>query len=304
MTCRLSPLSSAVALAAAAALWSPSTRAADPTTADCLAASEVSLKLGNAHKLRTERSQLLVCAAPSCPVDIRKECLRRVDEVNAAIPTLVFEARDASGADLSAVKVTMDSEVLAERLEGTPLSLDPGEHTFVFETAGQLALTKALVIREAEKDRRESITFGPNGAPASPASPLTAATPALPAAAGEPLSTAHPPPPPRQGLGTQRIVALAAGGLGLVGLGIGAGLGLSARSQYNDANTICPGTVCPSQDAVDKSKSAAQKGNIATAAFIVGGLGVGAGVVLWLTGAPAHTQIGIGPTSVTMRMSW
>jgi hypothetical protein len=53
-------------------------RAADPTTADCLAASESALKSGNEHKLRAERSQLLVCAAASCPADLRKECASRV----------------------------------------------------------------------------------------------------------------------------------------------------------------------------------------------------------------------------------
>jgi hypothetical protein len=304
MTRRPSPIASAVALAAAASFWSPPTQAVDPTTADCLAASEVSLKLGNAHRLRAERSQLLVCAAPSCPVDIRKECLRRVDEVNAAIPTLVFDVKDGSGADLSAVKVTVDGEVLAERIEGTPLSVDPGEHSFVFETPGQPTVTRRLVIRESEKDRREPITFGSSGAPASPAQPASPAIAPPPAVTTEPLATAPPPAPAPRGMGTRRVVALAVGGLGVVGLGVGTALGLSAKSSNDDANSICPNTMCASQDAVDKSKSAAQKGNIATAAFIVGGLGIGAGVVLWLTGAPAPAQVGIGPTSVDLRMSW
>src|SRR5882724_3225978 len=63
-------------------------RAADPTIAECLAASDASLKLGTDHKLQAERAQLLVCSASSCPSDIRKECLSRVEEVNAAIPSL------------------------------------------------------------------------------------------------------------------------------------------------------------------------------------------------------------------------
>jgi len=50
--------------------------AADPTTADCLAASDASLKAGNEHKVRAERAQLLVYAATTCPADIRKECSR------------------------------------------------------------------------------------------------------------------------------------------------------------------------------------------------------------------------------------
>jgi hypothetical protein len=97
----------------------------DPTTADCLGANEAALKSGNEHHLRAERGHLLVCASASCPADVRSECLRRVDEINAAIPTVIFEAKDGAGGDLSAVRVTMDGEVLAERLEGTALSINP-----------------------------------------------------------------------------------------------------------------------------------------------------------------------------------
>jgi hypothetical protein len=76
--------------------------AADPTTADCLSASESSLSLRNQHKLREARAALLICSAASCPGDVRAECTRRVSEVNAAIPTIVFEAKDSSGGTISA----------------------------------------------------------------------------------------------------------------------------------------------------------------------------------------------------------
>ena len=100
--------------------------AADPTTADCLNANNRSIDLRNNHRLRAARGQLLICAANNCPADIRKECTRRVDEVNGQIPTIIFEAKDAaSGKDLSAVKVTMDGELIADRLEGTAISIDP-----------------------------------------------------------------------------------------------------------------------------------------------------------------------------------
>src|SRR5580700_4041082 len=99
-------LVSMTVIAAVVMLGEAAAQAADPTTADCLAASDASLKFGNDHKLRAERSQLLVCASSTCPTDIKKECLTRVDEVNVQIPTIVFSVNDAKGADLSAVKVT------------------------------------------------------------------------------------------------------------------------------------------------------------------------------------------------------
>ena len=153
--------------------------AGEPTVKECLAASEASLKLGSEYKLRAERAQLLICASASCPSDIRKECLRRVDEVNAAIPSIVFEAKDAEGNDLTAVKVTMDGEVLTERLRGIALPVDPGEHSFRFEVAGSPSIEKPLVIREAQKDRHETVIITASGSAAkkvdsaqsSPASP-------------------------------------------------------------------------------------------------------------------------------------
>src|SRR5262245_41221309 len=133
--------------------------AADPTTADCLAANDKSISLRNEHKLLAARAQLSVCAASSCPGDIRKACMRRIDQMNASVPTVVFEAKDGSGNDLTAVKVKMDGEILAERLEGTAISLDPGAHSFTFEAQDQPTITKQLVVREGQKDRREPIQF-------------------------------------------------------------------------------------------------------------------------------------------------
>jgi hypothetical protein len=276
-------------IAAAIAVGEGAAFAADPTTADCLAASDASLKLGNDHKLRAERSQLLVCAAPTCPADIRKECLGRVDEVNAQVPTIVFSAKDSSGADLSAVRVTMDGEVLAERFQGTALSIDPGEHTFTFETAGQPPVMKKLVIVQGQKDRREVITFGTDqGGTATPA--------ALPST---------PPPNDSGGMGTQKILAIVAGGIGIVGLGLGTVFGIMASSQKNDAQSACPSNPCATQDGVNKWSTAGSTGNISTIGFIVGGVGVAGAAVLWFTApSSSNTQVGFGPGILQLKGTW
>ena len=283
-------LVSMTVIAAAIMLGEGPAFAADPTTADCLAASDASLKLGNDHKLRAERSQLLVCATSTCPADIRKECLGRVDEVNAQIPTIVFSAKDSSGADLSAVRVTMDGEVLAERFQGTALSIDPGEHTFTFETAGQPPSMKKLVIVQGQKDRREVITFGTDqGGTATPmaASPST------------------PPPNDSGGMGTQKNLAIVAGGIGVVGLGLGTVFGVMASSQKNDAQSACPSNPCSTQDGANKWSTAGSTGNISTIGFIVGGVAVAGGAVLWFT-APSSSsaQVGFGPGILQLKGTW
>jgi hypothetical protein len=267
--------------------------AADPTTADCLAASEASLKAANVHHLRAERGYLLICAASSCPGDIRKECLRRVDEVNADIPTMVFSARDgSSGNELSAVKVTMDGEVLAERLEGTAVSIDPGEHTFTFETPGQTTLTKQFLVQQAQKDRRETIVFG---APPS----TTVAT----GVTSSPLPGTPPPAGRNGGLGTQRALAIAAWGIGLAGIGVGAAFGLVAMSDKNDAQNQCPNS-CATQAGVDAWHKAGTAATASTIGFVAGGVGVVGGLLLWFTAPRTNTQLAIGPTELQLRGTW
>ncbi|MEO7035633.1 MAG: hypothetical protein ABI548_17040 [Polyangiaceae bacterium] len=288
------------------ALTSSAARAADPTTGDCLAASEASLKLGNKHALRAERSQLLVCSSSNCPADIRRECTRRVDEVNGAIPTIIFEAKDADGQDLSAVKVTMDGEVLAERLEGSALSIDPGEHTFTFETPGQPVVEKKFVIREAQKERREQIAFGTPKA----ASPASAAA-SVPAA--QVMTPGEPQPSPLasdagHGLGTQKTVAIVAGGVGVVGVVVGAIFGLQSKSKHDKAASLqCSGATCPDASGVTASSDARSAGNISTVAFVVGAVGLAGGAALWFTAKPAEssgTQVGLGLGTIQVRGAW
>jgi hypothetical protein len=285
------------AVVAASAVASPS-RAADPTTADCLGASESAISLRNAHKLRAARAQLLVCAAPNCPSDVRNECIRRVTEVNASIPTIVFEVKDATGADLSAVKVSMDGEPLAERLEGTPLSIDPGAHTFAFEAAGQANIEKTFIIRQGEKDRREKVILSAAAPTALTApEPPSASAPAQPETAS--LSTDQ-----ASKLPAQKIGAIVAASVGVVGLGIGTVFGLQSMSKHKEASNACPDR-CTDQNGVDLWNSARSAGNAATVGFIVGGVGLAAGAVLWFTAKPsASTQIGFGPGSVELKGSW
>lgn len=258
-----------------------SARAAEPTTTECLAASEASIKAGNDHKLRAERQQLLVCAAASCPTEIRKECTRRVDEVNAAIPTLVFEAKGEAGDDLSEVKVTMDGEVLAERLDGSALSVDPGEHTFTFETTGQAPVEKKLVVREADKQRHEAVQFG---------TPRTGG--------GD-----HPAATPSGGHSTQKVIAAVVAGVGVVGLGIGGTFGMLAISKKNDAEKICPAD-CVDQKGQQAWTDAKSAGNISTIAFIAGGAALATGAVLWFTAGPSKTEVSVGLGSVRVKGSF
>jgi hypothetical protein len=265
------------------ALTDRDARAADPTTADCLGATESSVKLRNEHKLRAERAQLLICASENCPADIRKDCAGRVEEVNTQIPTIIFQAKDGAGADLSAVKVTMDGEVLTERLEGTAISIDPGAHTFTFEAAGQPLVTKQFVIQEAQKDRREEIVFGaPAGSVSSAIQPAT-----------------QPPTQPSRGLGTQRVLGLVAGGGGVAAIAVGSVFGILTGSAISQQKTDCPSSMtCPNPKAAASDHSTwTTDSAVSTAMFVVGGVLLAGGAVLFFLPRHPSEQVQTPPTA-------
>ncbi len=225
--------------------------------------------------------------------------MSRIEELKPQIPTIIFDAKDASGADLSAVKITMDGEVLTERLEGTALAVDPGEHTFTFETADRPPVTRTLMVLQTQKDRREVVTFG-------------AATPQpSPASAPQPVSVTPLPAAPEEkglGMGTQKVLALVAGGVGVVGVGLGTAFGVMALSQKSDAHNACPATSCPTQDGLNKWNTAGTTGDVSTVGFIVGGAGLVGAAVLWFT-APRSSggvtaQVGLGPRGVQLKGTW
>ncbi len=268
--------------------------AADTATTECLAASENAYKSAKEHKLLQERMQLLTCAAEHCPADVRKDCVQRMDDVNRAIPSIVFEVKDSAGNDLSDVKVTMDATRVAERLDGTAITLDPGRHKFTFEIAGRSPIEKEYVIVVSQKERRETILVDSISAKAEVVPPT-------------------PGPQPRvsqesSGLGSQKIVAIIAGSIGVVGVGVGSVFGLISKSKHDDAAQHCNGSICRDQQGIDFKTSAIHAGNVSTVAFVVGAAGLAGGAALWFT-APhqrevSGTSLGLVPGGVLLKGNW
>jgi hypothetical protein len=259
---------------------------ADATKEQCADSDVKAQDLRRDGKLSAAREKLRLCAAQSCPPIVRDDCTKRLDDLEKAQPTLIFEARDGAGNDLSAVKVTVDGLPFADRLAGAPLRVDPGEHTFTFEVAGQPTLQKKIVVRENEQGRRESVVLGP-AAQSPVGSPET------------PSSSSRP--------GAQKILAVVAGAVGVVGVGLGSAFGLIALSKKNDAQNACPDQ-CKDPSGVSQWSDAKSAGNVSTVAFVVGGVALAAGAVLWLT-APSSTpgpsaQVGVGPGVLQVAGVW
>jgi hypothetical protein len=122
----------ALAAFAIGALATWNARASDEKQV-CLRAVEHAQLVRLDGKLREAREGFMTCARAVCPDAIRQDCTRWVTEVDASLPTVVFEAVWADGRDVAGLTVMLDGQPLADAGAGRAVALDPGKHTFRFE---------------------------------------------------------------------------------------------------------------------------------------------------------------------------
>jgi hypothetical protein len=254
-----------LALAATLVAWPAISRADDAT---CIDASEKSISLRREGKLHDALKVLASCSDPACPAEVKEECAKRIAKIDEAMPTLVLVAKSSKGEDVPDVSVTLDGSPLALRVDGRPLSLDPGSHTFVLTAKGQPPVERTLLLREGEKNRQELVRIGPEPAP--------------------------PPPPPRatppvnDSWGGQKIAGVVIAGVGVLGLGLGGTFGALAMSEQKTEQNDCSSSSCknPSgaRSAYDRASTDA---TVSTVSFIAGGALVAGGAVLFFLAKPA-----------------
>ena len=189
-------------------------------------------------------------------------------------------------AKIPGLVVQRDGQTIDPAIYGVPVAVDGGPHTISLTATGKTAVS-------------ESITIGMEADQKTYAAPPLVDAPV----AAAPLSsdsTSH-------GLGTQKILAIASGGVGVVGLGLGAAFGAIALSDKSSAQSICPSAQCPTAAGVTKWNSVSSAATVSTVGFIIAGVGLAGGAVLWFT-APkvgnASTQVGFGPGSLQVKGSW
>lgn len=240
---------------------------AKATKVACVQASDKAQTLKGDGKLIDAREQLLVCAREACPAPVRKDCTRRLAELDDALPSIVIGAKDSSGKDVIDVKVSIDGVVVLEKLDGKALSVDPGAHTFKFEHATLPTVTEQVLVQQGVKNRPFTVTFP---APAAPPTDV---------------------PKARIPLGTWIL-----GGVGVVALGGFAVLGIGARSRANELRNTCAPT-CASED-VDGLK---RRMLFADVSLGVGVLALGGATLVWALSArsaepsPAALAVSVVP---------
>ncbi len=152
--------------------------ATSPVAADqkqeCIDSHAQAQKLRRSGELIAARAQLVACAQDVCPGLVRSECAQWLEEVNAAIPTVLFEALGADGQKTAEMAVHADGELLLGRLPGVAVPLDPGEHALVFIIADGRRKQQQIILSQGEKNRRLLVDFSlpvkPPDQPPQPAS--------------------------------------------------------------------------------------------------------------------------------------
>lgn len=205
---------------------------------------------------------------------------------------LVIEVDSAT----DGLQVTRGGERVGEPQWGIAIPTDEGEHRIEASAPGYETWSTTVTVRagKTETIRIPALTPAPEETTEAVGAPPPAVDPIVDA------------PPTDSGLGTQRALAIVAGGVGVVGLGIGAGFGFKSISEHDRADKFCDGKACTDQRGVQAANSAQSAGTISTVGFVIGAVGLSAGLTLWLT-APSRggsTEVGVGPGSIQLRRSW
>ena len=218
------PFLAALALVALVALAGPQTAAAAPPAksggakAACLAAHEEAVALRAQKKPHAAREKFVACARVECPTVVRKECGEQLALVEKDVPTVVLEAHDESGADTTAVKVSMDGGPIASRLTGAAVDVEPGEHLFRFEREGGTAIEQRVLVVEGEKNRKVVADFAslvPRPPPGDTTLPASRESKSVP------------------------VLAYVVGGVAIAGFGSFAFFALSGKGSENELASSC-----------------------------------------------------------------
>lgn len=124
---------------------------ADDTKA-CLAAYDSGQRHRKAGDLVRARDALFRCAVAACPEIVRSDCVEWSAELERQVPTVVVSARYSDGTDIARARVSVDGAVVSERLDGTPLPLNPGERVIAIDVDGR-SETQRLIVNQGEKAR-------------------------------------------------------------------------------------------------------------------------------------------------------
>jgi hypothetical protein len=224
------------------------------------------------------------------------------ERANAIAPKLTQLAISVPDAvKVPGLVIKRDGESVHSGQWGSPVPVDPGNHTIEASAPGKQTWTKTQDVEGVGQivtiqvdplgDTPAQVTApAPGGAP----SPVPNAPPKTEPARSSPLKTA----------------GLVVGAVGIAGLGVGAVFGVLAMSKNSNANDSHCGAAFGGTNNCDSTglslrSDAVKFGNVSTVSFIAGGVLAAGGACLWIfapsTSVQAGPTVGNGGAGLTVR---
>jgi hypothetical protein len=215
-----------------------------------------------------------------------RQAIERKEAIRKRVPVVTFKLRG----EVEGVRVTRrlaGGEEVDVAL-GLPLPIDPGEHFVATSAPDRARWEKRFFVAEAEQRVIELEIAPPDKASGLRFSRPIAPVPNL-------LPSLDPGP------SAQRVSAFAVGGVGVATLIVGAVSGAVAWGQKGAIADNCKDQLCnlDGQRAADRAKLF---GVVSTVSFVVGGLALAGGVLLYVT-EPGRPKLGAVPGRIGIGFS-
>jgi hypothetical protein len=267
-----------------------------------LALAQGELSVG--QLLEAQQSLLAVSRLPESPKEKPKSKRARVDaalllvDLTGRIPVLQVSVKGLPVGQDVVLRVAGNTLTLPAADHG--VSLNPGSYEVVAKASGRPELHRQVQLDEGARIRVEMV-FPPDVHVA----PMPATLPSVASVtATVPIVVTLPPPVPPAANEGPGALPWIVGGVGAAALAGAVGLEL-ARSSKNDViNQHCNATGCD-QDGIDAARSAKSLQTYGAVAWIVGGVGVATGTVLYFTlGGQKNTTVALRPGGFAWTTHW
>jgi hypothetical protein len=236
-------------------------RLAHADDAACVANHGAAQELRKASKLRAARDKLSICAEQACPKPVQGDCATWLEEVEREIPSLVVSATDGDGRELTDVRVMIDGDEIAKRLDGKPIEVDPGDYTLRLERSDGTFVDRQVVAKTGARNAQVHVEF----------SNAVGASPAL----------------DKSGTAPDRTLVWVFGGVSAVALESFGYFAIKGQSDYSDLNDRCA-------PACSKSDSDAVKTKFLIADISLGVALVAAGAATYFYLSPPSAKKTVG----------
>lgn len=277
---------------------------ADPGPVPVLGEARSLVKLGQLVAAEQRYSAVESYLLPSTDTEAARaavnEARSELEQLRQRIPTLTITVAGPEANDPT-VEVRIDGNPVKPALLGYPNPVDPGERVITLWVQGRKAVHVSVALQEGDRApivlraEQKDVAAGP----ASAGAPAPVVDGTAPRQSGTEA-------PPRGGV-DRRPIGWIAVGVGAAGLVTGLVAGLVAEERHDVLVEHCPEDRCP-PEYHDDLDSFRQLRTVSTAGYVVGGVGLAAGLTLVLTARrepgearPTALALQVGPAGAALR---